>query len=176
MSLFTACAWVKGEANSFVVVTDYMHHDKYMSMISIVKILKLLMIKYPTLDNLHLFSDGAAQHFKQRFFFNGVTMLPVALGKEDINFTITYDQFATSHGKGAVDGIGGTSKRGVMARVVSRQAIVKTAEDFAKTGADACPGIQFIHRTISKYLQVLGQNKIKVQPFKGSTTSKEQRL
>ena len=95
----------KGEANSFVVVTDYMHHDKYMSMISIVKILKLLMIKYPTLDNLHLFSDGAAQHFKQRFFFNGVTMLPLALGKEDIN--ITYDQFATSHGKGALDGIGG---------------------------------------------------------------------
>ena len=32
-----------------------------------------------------------------------------------------------------------------MARVVSRQTIVRTAEDFAKTGADACPGIQFIH-------------------------------
>ena len=154
VSLFTACAWVKGEANSFVVVTDYMHHDKYMSMISIVKILKLLMIKYPTLDNLHLFSDGAAQHFKQRFFFNGVTMLPLALGKEDIN--ITYDQFATSHGKGAVDGIGGTSKRGVMARVVSRQTIVRTAEEFAKTGADACPGIQFIHVSKTEVEESMG--------------------
>ena len=121
---------------------------------SIVKILKLLMIKYPTLDNLHLFSDGAAQHFKQRFFFNGVTMLPLALGKEDIN--ITYDQFATSHGKGALDGIGGTSKRGVMARVVSRQTIVRTAEDFAKTGADACPGIQFIHVSKTEVEESMG--------------------
>ena len=114
-------------------------------MISIFKILKQLMVKYPTLDNLHLFTDSAAQHFKQRFFLNGVTMLAVALDKEDINFTITYDQFATSHGKGAVDGIGGASKRGVMAKVVSRQTIVRTAEDFAVTGAAACPGIQFIH-------------------------------
>ena len=98
-----------------------------MSMISIFKILKQLMVKYPTLDNLHLFSDSAAQHFKQRFFLNGVTMLAVALDKEDINFTITYDQFATSHGKGAVDGIGwGALKRGVMAKVVSRQTIVRT--------------------------------------------------
>ena len=33
-----------------------------------------------------------------------------------------------------------------------------------------------LHRTISKYFQVLGQNKIKVQPFKGAITSKEHRL
>ena len=101
---------------------------RYMSMISIFKILKQLMVKYSTLDNLHLFSDSAAQHFKQRFFLNGVTMLAVALDKEDINFTITYDQFATSHGKGALGGIGeeGALKRGVMAKVVSRQTIVRT--------------------------------------------------
>ena len=53
-------------------------------------------------------------------------MLSVALDKEDINFTITYDQFATSHAKGAVDGIGGALKRGVMAKIVSRQTIVRT--------------------------------------------------
>jgi hypothetical protein len=35
---------------------------------------------------------------------------------------------------------------------------------------------KWLHRTISKYFQVLGQNKIKVQPFKGATTSKEHRL
>ena len=143
VSLFTACAWVQGETSSFVVVTDYMHHDKYMSMIATIKILRELILKYPTVNTLHLFSDGAAQHFKQRFFFNGVTMLPVVLGMEQLK--ITYDFSATSHGKGAVDGIGGSAKRGVMAKVWSRQAIVKTAEDFASTGAAACPGIRFIH-------------------------------
>ena len=143
VSLFTACAWVQGQSSSFVVVTDYMHHDKYMSMIATIKILKELIIKYPTVNTLHLFSDGAAQHFKQRFFFNGVTMLPTILGKEQLK--ITYDFSATSHGKGAVDGIGGSAKRGVMAKVLSRQEIVKTAADFALTGAAACPGIRFIH-------------------------------
>ena len=33
-----------------------------------------------------------------------------------------------------------------------------------------------LHRTISKYFQVFGQNKIKVQPFKDAITSKEHRL
>ena len=70
-------------------------------------------------------------------------MLPTILGKEQLK--ITYDFSATSHGKGAVDGIGGSAKRGVMAKVLSRQEIVKTAADFALTGAAACPGIRFIH-------------------------------
>ena len=58
----------------------------------------------------NLFSDGAAQHFKQSLFFNLVTFLPKLLGVEDLK--IIYDFFATSHGKGAVDGIGGSAKRG----------------------------------------------------------------
>ena len=152
--MFTACAWVQGQSSSFVVVTDYMHHDKYMSMIATIKILKELIIKYPTVNTLHLFSDGAAQHFKQRFFFNGVTMLSTILGMEQMK--ITYDFTATSHGKGAVDGIGGSAKRGVMAKVLSRQEIVKTAADFALTGAAACPGIRFIH--VSKEIPIISLN------------------
>ena len=107
----------------------------------------------------NLFSDGAAQHFKQSFFFNLVTFLPKLLGVEDLK--IIYDFFATSHGKGAVDGIGGSAKRGgnklplpifhisqppgVMTKVLARKAIVKTAKDFAITGSAACPGVKFIY-------------------------------
>ena len=43
-----------------------------------------------------------------------------------------------------------------MARVVSRQTIVRTAEDFAKTGADACPGIQFIHVSKTEVEESMG--------------------
>ena len=57
-----------------------------------------------------LFSDGAAQHFKQSFFFNAVIRLPKLLGVEHLK--IIYDFPATSHGKGVVDGIEGTTKRG----------------------------------------------------------------
>ena len=79
---------------------------------------------------------------------------------------IIYNFFAISHGKGAVDSIGGTAKRGgnnffvpfffilsnppslppgVMTKVLARKAIVKTAKDFAITGSAACPGIKFIY-------------------------------
>ena len=74
------------------------------------KILSQLLLKHPTITVLSLFSDGAAQHFKQSFFFNAVTHLPNLLGVEHLK--IIYDFFATSHGKGAVDGIGGSAKRG----------------------------------------------------------------
>ena len=40
--------------------------------------------------------------------------------------------------------------------VVSRQTIVRTAEDFAKTGADACPGIQFIHVSKTEVEESMG--------------------
>ena len=43
-----------------------------------------------------------------------------------------------------------------MARVVSRQTIVRTAEEFAKTGADACPGIQFIHVSKTEVEESMG--------------------
>ena len=39
-----------------------------------------------------------------------------------------------------------------MARVVSRQTIVRTA----KTGADACPGIQFIHVSKTEVEESMG--------------------
>ena len=43
-----------------------------------------------------------------------------------------------------------------MGRVVRRQTIVRTAEDFAKTGADACPGIQFIHVSKTEVEESMG--------------------
>ena len=101
---------------------------------------------------------------------------------------IIYNFFAISHGKGAVDGIGGTAKRGgnnffvpfflfylippslppgVMTKVLARKAIVKTAMDFAITGSAACPGIKFIY-----ILQVLREGSVSTMSFKGSTNAK----
>ena len=76
VTVFTACAWVNEECVSFAIVSDYMHHDKHMTIISLVKILKVLLERFPTIREINLFSDGAAQHFKQRFFLNSVTLLP----------------------------------------------------------------------------------------------------
>ena len=46
---------------------------------------------------------------------------------------IFYDFFATTHGKGVLDGIGGTVKRGVMAQLMNGRELIKSAKDFAAT-------------------------------------------
>ena len=77
-------------------------------------------------------------------FFNAVTLLPNFLGLDRDNTKIFYDFFATSHGKGSVDGIGGSVKRGVMAQVTNRRELIKSAKDFAATARKVFPGINII--------------------------------
>ena len=101
----TACAWVCGEANSFGVVSDYQSHDKYFTLAALIKILSHLLVKYPEGRNIEFYSDGAAQNFKQRFFLKAVSMIGGILGLYN-SFKFLYNFFATSHGKGSVDGIG----------------------------------------------------------------------
>lgn len=43
---------------------------------------------------------------------------------------ISWNFFATSHGKGSVDGIGGSAKRMVWQQVISRKVRVNNATDF----------------------------------------------
>jgi hypothetical protein len=52
------------------------------------------------------FSDGAASQFEQHFHFRNLTQIADA---RKIN--LSWHFFATSHGKGVVDGIGGIAKR-----------------------------------------------------------------
>ena len=52
--------------------------------------------------------------------------------------------FATAHGKGPVDGVGGTVKRAVSRRVLQQMALVNTAQEFADIATEACPNINII--------------------------------
>ena len=131
-SLFTACAWVNGNVISFAVVSDYMHHNKYLTFISLINIIKKLFKQFKIITNIHLFSNGAAQHFKQRFLLNAITLIPQFLGLPYEQIDVSYDMFATSHGKGAVDGVGGSFKRMVMSDVTCRKEIIANSEDYAR--------------------------------------------
>ena len=49
--------------------------------------------------------------------------------------------FATSHGKGVVDGVGGTVKRAVWRHVRSHQAHVSTPEQYSEVATQRCPNV-----------------------------------
>ena len=136
---------MNGECVSFAVISDYLHHDKYFTIIAIKRLLELLLRRFPAVSEINFFSDLAALYFRQRFFYNSVTLLPKSLGIDRSKLKISLDFFATSHGKGAVDGVGGTVKRQVMSKVMCRKVIVKTSLDYTSTASKICPNVYLFH-------------------------------
>lgn len=112
VSIFTAVVWYKDEKNlavkkSFALVSDYAQHEKYSVHVS----LQLLLgeVKFslvPDLKKVHIYSDGAASQFKQRYTLYNITHLA-----EELDIGIEWNFFESYHGKGAVDAIGGTVKK-----------------------------------------------------------------
>lgn len=87
-----------------------------------------------------IWSNGPSSEFKNRFM---VKLLKVLSAKYSRPFHWKY--FATSHGKGVVDGIGGSAKSLVRQRVMSccdKAIIVQSAQDFANVAKDS----YFIYR------------------------------
>ncbi|GBO41443.1 hypothetical protein AVEN_142371-1 [Araneus ventricosus] len=68
---------------------------------------------------------GAASQFKQRYLFTNLTFM-----EEQYNVKVSWSFFATSHGKGVVEGIGGMVKRLVWSNNLAGKLI--TAKDFVE--------------------------------------------
>lgn len=85
-----------------------MQHDKHAVYTFMKHILQDLISKGHVQEgsDIHIFSDGAASQFKQRFNIAAIELL-----NKDFNVSITWIYFASYHGKGAVDGVGGTLKQ-----------------------------------------------------------------
>ena len=101
-TIFNACVWEKDGSHSYVVVSYYLLHVKYAVMTFLALLMDHVENNVKHFENYVFFSDGAASQFKQRFTICEITLL----GK-----CLSWNVFATGHGKGAVDGIGGTLKR-----------------------------------------------------------------
>ncbi|CAF2625344.1 unnamed protein product [Rotaria sp. Silwood2] len=120
VSLFTCYAWSLDTGYSFVYVSNNLSHDKYCITAALDDLFDKLKIKFNELKEVHVFSDGAAQQFKQKFLFRNLCRL-----------FETFDSwhfFATSHGKGVVDGIGGSIKRLVYRSILSGQKCTSAAD------------------------------------------------
>ena len=124
VTIFTAVAWSQEGSHSFCITSDTMAHDKYAAAVFIEHILdELQSLLTDEIKELDIFSDGAAQHFKQKYIFSFVSSL---LRTKQIR--VNWHFFATSHGKGAVDGIGGAVKRTVFTAIKNRRHNVKYAQ------------------------------------------------
>ena len=85
-----------------------------------------------------MFSDGAGSQFKNRFILSQVAK--PALIHPNLR-SLDWSFFGTAHGKGPVDGVGGTVKRAVWRRILQEKVVVNNAEEFYECAKESCPNI-----------------------------------
>jgi len=126
ITIFTAVAWFSNGCKSFAVVSDDLNHDK-VAVWAMLRAVVGYLKKEHSITHVKFFSDGCAAQFKNRY-----TLMNLCFMEEDYGVTGTWAFFASSHGKGSVDAVGGTVKRSVWRMVKSRREIVKDAATFYK--------------------------------------------
>ena len=124
---------------SFCFVSDLTKHSTAMVHTFLKTLIPTLKDNHPQLSKIIYFSDGCAGQYKNRYNFINLLHHEADFGlKGEWNF------FATSHGKNACDGIGGTLKRCVtrasLQRPYSNQ--ILTAIDFFNYCRETISSIQ----------------------------------
>jgi hypothetical protein len=110
-----------------VVASDNITHDKNAVIAYIIILLKKYGLPNGDVHTLNIFTDGPSSQMKNRFIYAILDNLRIHLQLR----SLTWSFFASSHGKGPVDGIGGTAKRLVWRAIQTRKAFsVLNAKDF----------------------------------------------
>ena len=137
-TIFTTHAWINNATNfSMVVISDDLNHTKYSIFAFMQCIFQALRVKFPSIESINVFSDGPTSQFKQRFLFSNLHYW-----EQDHDISITWNFFATSHGKGVVDGIGGTIKRAVWRHIRSERSHITTPQEYSTLAKQLCLNIQ----------------------------------
>ena len=91
-----------------------------------------------TFPEEHIYSDGPSSEFKNQYM-----MKLLHHASKQLSAKFTWDYFATGHGKGVVDGIGGEAKSMVRQQVLSKNknVVAENAADFARVCEEFMPNI-----------------------------------
>ena len=133
INLFTLARFVNQNVDCHLFVLDNYKKDKD----AIFACLKEFYANTTTFPEEHVFSDGPSSKFKNKYMMK----LIQTLGKTHSIKEFHWNFFATGHGKGVVDGIGGEAKSLVRQHVLSKtkNVVVQCASDFANVCKDAIP-------------------------------------
>lgn len=122
---------------SKIFVTDEKSSGKFTVGCMLRRLFSQLKNDLPGIESATIFTDSCAGQFKNRWTLSSIMNLTHFSGVE-----VEWNFFAPGHGKGAVDGIGGTAKRLVYRKVLSGVMSVQSAREFHICMAQTCEGIQ----------------------------------
>lgn len=141
ISIFTCGVWLCNNVfKPYTIVSNDLSHNKYAVCVFLGKIIEEIKTSIPTVNHLMIFSDNCAGQFKNKFVMSNICHM-----KNDYGLEVEWNFFASGHGKGAVDGIGGNVKRCVWMGVTSRRVIVSAAIDFHAYVQKHVKGIKSIY-------------------------------
>ncbi|CAH0383441.1 unnamed protein product [Bemisia tabaci] len=134
--IFTSVVWMKNKKFCFAVLSDCKKQDKFAACYFMKLIFEFLKNSQPALKNVENFSDGASSQFKNRF-----TLSNAVYAHEDFQLNLTWQFNATSHGKGAVDGVGAVLKEFLWSAVRSRKVLLPDAKSCHEYATEHLQGI-----------------------------------
>ncbi len=156
--MFPSVLWSDGDPESCAIVSDSLEHDKRSVATFLSKIVEDIKIKHPAMKEIHIFSDGAASQFKNKFIW---CFMSTTFKELFPALRVQWHFFATSHSKGAVDGVGATVKRAVNTDVLCRQAVLVTdAASFVASARKSCPNINIKLITSNKFMNFIQHHKL----------------
>lgn len=120
--MFTSCLKYDEITVPQVICSDDTSHTKFQIAIYLFKVLSKLPSKTKVLK---IWSDGPSSQFKNKFMAALIQLLETRF-----KVKVVWNFFATSHGKGSVDGLGAVVKNRVKRLVKSRRVIVNSSADF----------------------------------------------
>lgn len=140
-SIFTCVAWMFEKTKSYAVITDSLTHSKIDVYIFITNIVQEIIAQYGNFENIYFFSDGSSCQFKNKFIVWSLTDFLVQFGCNKIE----WNYFATSHGKGAVDGVGAVIKRKVWGITKTKNIILTDGFSFFNCAREHIAAIHIIY-------------------------------
>ena len=146
-TLFTVCAWEKNGCHSIVITLDYLSQNNY-AVLAFMSMLVDHLKHIKEFNRYIVFSDGAPTQFKQKFTMCGMTLLQQSL---------SWNSFATSHGKGAVNGIGGRIKCDIYNTTLGKGLVIKNLDDFVDVAEHCSKNVTILKCTKKHVLSTVKQ-------------------
>lgn len=150
------------------VISDCMQHNAVTVHAFLTLIIPYIKSQLPSVSLIKYFSDGAVSQYKNCKNFQNLLF-----HKHDFEINAEWHFFATSHGKSACDGIGGTVKR--LASRASLQQItdhfILTPSDLYQWASSHIPGIKFFYMSngqVSKHEELIQCRLADVKTVQGT--------
>ena len=134
VTLYTVKVWFRDYSKSMVLLSDNNNHDKTTVIPYTLHIIKAVMDLFgDEIKEIDFWTDGPSSQYKNKYVF---AFIGIKLPEIFPSLRICWNYSATSHGKGAVDGVGGTTKHLATRVIIRRKAIINNADSLLKAVQD----------------------------------------